>query len=562
MDRLKGLLFRIDGRGYGAYKELKGTYRFPGFTLFIDRVQADPFAPPSRVRVKVPASEAKLPPSSFANTSRRLGLENYLADRLQRLARRFAERRGSGKSGLIVVHGPRQELMPRTAVSVDEEGNVEARFFVGLPAAGRRVLASEAWYMLGKQLPQLVSEALFYRHLDQNELWSFVETYEDADFLRDQLERLKLVAFVAEGAILPRASGVDPRPAKEAVPFEPPPELAVEIELPNRGRVRGLGIPEGITLIVGGGFHGKSTLLRALELGIYNHRPGDGRELVVSRYETVKIRAEDGRSVSGVDISPFINHLPFGRSTTNFETPCASGSTSQAANIMEALEVGARVLLLDEDTSATNFMIRDARMQALIAKEKEPITPFLDRVRELYELFGVSTVLVMGGSGDYLEVADTVIAMDHFRPLEVTSRAREIVKALPSRRRPERPGPFERIPVRRVLSDNLPLKGIKLKVLGLEALSLNREKIDLSAIEQLVCPDQVRTLGLALLKVREKLYAGKLLYEAVLEVEEEIKRRGLLGLAEEARGDLAFVRRFEIAAALNRLRTLKARPEK
>lgn len=229
---------------------------------------------------------------------------------------------------------------------------------------------------------------------------------------------------------------------------------------------------------------------------------------------------------------------------------------------MEALEVGARVLLLDEDTSATNFMIRDARMQALIAKEKEPITPFLDRVRELYELFGVSTVLVMGGSGDYLEVADTVIAMDHFRPLEVTSRAREIVKALPSRRRPERPGPFERIPARRVLSDNLPLKGIKLKVLGLEALSLNREKIDLSAIEQLVCPDQVRTLGLALLKVREKLYAGKLLYEAVLEVEEEIKRRGLLGLAEEARGDLAFVRRFEIAAALNRLRTLKARPEK
>ena len=562
MERLKGILFRIDGRGYGAYKEIKGVYRFPGFTLVIDRVQADPFAPPSRIRVRVSASEAGLPASSFARASRRIGLENYLADRLQRLAHRFAQRRGSGKSGLIVVHGPGQELMPRTAVSVDEEGNVEARFFVGLPAAGRRVLAREAWELLGKQVPQLVSEALIYRNLDQKELWAFVETYEDADFLRAQLADLKLVAFVAEGAILPRASGVDPRPAKEAVPFVPPPELAVEVELPNRGRVRGMGIPEGVTLIVGGGFHGKSTLLRALELGVYNHRPGDGRELVVSRYETVKIRAEDGRAVSGVDISPFINHLPFGKPTTSFETPCASGSTSQAANIVEALEVGARVLLLDEDTSATNFMIRDARMQALIAKEKEPITPFLDRVRELYERFGVSTVLVIGGSGDYLEVADTVIAMDHFRPFAVTPRAREIVRTLPSRRRPESFGPFEKIPARRVLSDGLPLKGLKLKVLGLEALILNRERIDLSSLDQLVCQDQVRALGLALLKVRERLYEGRSLHEAVGEVEAEIRRQGLLWLSEEPRGDLAFVRRFEIAAALNRLRTLKARPEK
>ncbi len=562
MQRLRQLIERIDGRGYGAYKELKGRYQFPGFTLFIDRVQADPFAPPSRVRVRVPSEEAGFPSWTYSTSSRKLGLENYLADRLQRLARRFTERRGSGKSGVIVVHGPGQELLPRSAVEVDEKGGVEARFFVGLPAAGRRVLGREAWEMLGEDLPRLVKEGLIFQHLDAHELRSFVETYEDADYLRAKLAELKLVAFVAEGAILPRASGVDPRPAREAVPFEPPPELTVEVELPNRGKVRGMGIPEGVTLIVGGGFHGKSTLLRALELGVYNHRPGDGRELVVSRYETVKIRAEDGRSVSGVDISPFINHLPFGKSTESFDTPCASGSTSQAANIMEALEMGARVLLLDEDTSATNFMIRDARMQALIAKEKEPITPFLDRVRELYERFGVSTVLVMGGSGDYLEVADTVIAMDHFRPVEVTARAKEIVKAFPSRRRPEGRHPLERIPHRRVLSDGLPSGDLKLKVSGVEGLSLGRERIDLSAVEQLVSADQVRALGLALMRIRSRLLSGEPLARAVASVEEEMRVSGLGVLSRDPKGDLAFVRRFEIAAALNRLRTLKARPER
>ena len=153
------------------------------------------------------------------------------------------------------------------------------------------------------------------------------------------------------------------------------------------------GFPQGITLIVGGGFHGKSTLLNALEAGVYNHKPNDGRELVITDPDVVKIRAEDGRSVSGVDISPFINNLPFGQETTQFSTENASGSTSQAANIMEALECEELLrMLVDEDTAATNFMIRDQRMQQLIAKDKEPITPFIDRVRQLYNEHNVSTI--------------------------------------------------------------------------------------------------------------------------------------------------------------------------
>jgi predicted ABC-class ATPase len=545
--------------------------------------------------VIIPGREAGLPAWAYNNPARRLGLENFLAKSLKEAARRATRRLGTGKSGLIEARGPGQEILWRSAVQVLADGTVEARFFVGLPAAGRRILAEAALRLLTEALPRVVEEALIYENLDQSRLRAFVETTEDAEFLREKLSSLGLVAFVADGSILPRASGVDPRPAREAVPFESPPELAMEIVLPNRGLVRGMGIPKGVTLIVGGGFHGKSTLLRALEQGVYHHVPGDGRELVVSLYETVKIRAEDGRSVVGVDISPFINNLPFGRNTKifparsikgmtlgltgtgrgacprdawclgrdtkTFTTPCASGSTSQAANIMEALEVGAKVLLLDEDTSATNFMIRDARMQALIAKEKEPITPFLDRVRELYERLGVSTVLVVGGCGDYLEVADTVIAMDHYRPKDVTRKARLVVEEFPTRRRREDPGAFILPGGRRVKAGSLnPRKGAKevAKAKGKNYILFGRETIDLSAMEQLVDEDQTRAIAYALLALSK---GGDFdLSEGVRRLEEQIRTKGVLSVAPESRGDLAAFRRFELAAALNRLRSLVARP--
>ncbi len=238
-----------------------------------------------------------------------------------------------------------------------------------------------------------------------------------------------LVAFIANGAILPRESGVSEKPLTQgALPFLAPPSLEIEVELPNQGKIKGLGIKKGITLITGGGFHGKSTLLKALERGIYNHIPGDGREGVVTLESAVKIRAEDGRFIASTDISPFISNLPFNLDTQKFSTPNASGSTSQAANIIEALESKSKLLLLDEDTCATNFMIRDKRMQTLIHKEDEPITPFIDRVKELYTSFGVSTILVLGGCGDYLEVADTVIMMKNYKPLDVTLPAKKIIK--------------------------------------------------------------------------------------------------------------------------------------
>lgn len=139
--------------------------------------------------------------------------------------------------------------------------------------------------------------------------------------------------------------------------------MEISIDLPFGNSIRGMGIPEGVTLIIGGGYHGKSTLLQALEQGVYNHVKGDGREYVITRADALKLRAEDGRAVSHLDLSLFIHDLPNGKDTHCFSTEDASGSTSQAAGVLEGMEAETSCFLIDEDTSATNFLVRDAFMQ-------------------------------------------------------------------------------------------------------------------------------------------------------------------------------------------------------
>jgi predicted ABC-class ATPase len=417
--------------------------------------------------------------------------------------------------------------------------------------------------MLCEDIPEIVDRALKYSALNPEALQKQVETVEDADWLRRELVKRGLVAFVANGSILPRRSGVDARPLEtEAIPFQSPKSLEVSFNCPNRGLIEGMGIPEGITLIVGGGYHGKSTLLRALELGVYNHIPGDGREFVISDPTGVKIRAEDGRSIVGVNISPFINQLPQGRSTEQFSTTNASGSTSQAANIIEALEVGAKVLFIDEDTAATNFMIRDRRMQQLIAKEKEPITPLIDKIRQLYTDYGVSTILVMGGSGDYFEVADTVIAMDNFQPEEVTKQAKLIAKQHLNERLWEGGATFGEITPRMPLSESIdPSRGgkaVKVRVRDIDEVGFGTEEIDLTAVEQIVETGQLRAIAAALVYAKNTYMKGQCTLSEILDqVMADIESQGLDCLSEFAQGDLVFFRRFELAAALNRLRSLK-----
>ena len=563
VEALVDLLGEIDGRGYKAYKALRGVWAFPDFVLHVDHVQGDPFAAPSRVRALLPADTTGLASVACDTASRRLGVASLLARRFHQAALATMKPRGIGKSGVIEIESPGQEVVAHTAVIVAEDGSLEARFTVGLPASGRRVLGGEAVALLAEDVPAVVNASLRQESVGADEVLRHALTNEDAEALRASLEAHGWVAFVADGSSLPRRSGIDDRPlAGDAVPFTAPASLSASVELPNAGTLTGMALPRGVSLVVGGGYHGKSTLLRALEGGVYNHRPGDGREFVVSDPGAVKIRAEDGRSVSGVDISPFIDGLPQGQDTHAFSTPNASGSTSQAASIMEALEAGATTLLIDEDTAATNFMIRDRRMQALVPKSGEPITPFVDRVRALWEEWGISSVIVLGGSGDYLDVADTVVAMKEFRPRDVTEEARRVAEELPTGRHPETPGPMGPFPCRAPVPGSVdPSRGrreVDLKVGDRETLVFGRHVIDLSAVSQLVSRAQTRAVGRALVLAREKFMDGQRSVGEISDlVSRMIENEGLDALDERRTGDLAAFRPLEFAAALNRLRTLE-----
>jgi len=541
-----------------------GSWSFEAFTLHVDHVQGDPFAAPSRVRVRLASDAAGLPPASYADGSRALGTAAFLARALADAARAAPRIRGSGRSGEIEVEAPGQEVLPQTAVQVAAHGVVEARFGVGLPARGRRVLGREAATLLTERVPALVRASLLASAHDRTDLMRHAEVNEDADRLRAQLRERGLVAFVADGAHLPRRSGVDDQPleGEAVVPFRSPDSMRVTLEAPNAGAITGMGVPAGVTLVVGGGFHGKSTLLRALERGVFNHRPGDGRERVVSDADTVKVRAEDGRAVTGVDISAFIDGLPLGEDTHAFTTPNASGSTSQAATIVEALESGGRVLLVDEDTSATNFMIRDRRMQALVPREGEPITPFVDRVRALHRELDVSTVLVLGGSGDYLEAADAVVALRAYVPYDVTGRARAVAAEHPTGRTPESGSPLRHPGARRIEGGSLdPRSGrraVHVKAPDLRTLLFGRESVDLGAVEQIVSRGQIRAIGGAMaLLARELRDDAWSIPDALDLVQERVAERGLDALDDRMPGDLSAFRRHELAAALNRLRALR-----
>ena len=559
---LYNTLIRLDGKNYKAYKDIKANYQFPKFDLIIEHIQGDPFASPSKLIIKIPHNVAEFPTELYENESRKIALEDYLIRQFSQACQQISRHRGTGKSGKITIIKIGQEILKRTAANINKN-DIEIRFSVGLPARGRTILGHQAAQMLCEDVPDIVEQTLLYQALDSQGIKTQVETAEDADFIRQQLSKNNLVTFIANGSILPRKSGIDPRPLEtDAIPFKSPESLEIAFETPNQGLIKGLGITQGITLIVGGGYHGKSTLLKAIELGIYNHIPGDGREFVISDPSAVKIRAEDGRSIVGVDISPFINQLPQQRSTNDFTTTNASGSTSQAANIIEALEAGSKVLLVDEDTAATNFMIRDRRMQQLIAKNKEPITPFIDKIKQLYIDYGVSTILVMGGSGDYFDVADQVIAMDNFEPYNVTEKAQKIAQENPNERMIEGGNNFgnitPRIPLAQSIDPSRGRRDVKVKVRDVDQVVLGTEDIDLTSVEQLIEPGQLRSISAAIIYAKQYYMNEQTSLPDILDqVMEDIDSKGLDILSHFPQGDLVIFRRFELAAAINRLRSLK-----
>ena len=561
-NELRNLLQRIDHKSYPAYKDTRGSYDFGNYVLSIDHVQGDPFAAPSKVSVHVRGTAAKFPADLYRMKCRRLAVCDYLLRQFGRELERVSfKAKGSGKSGLLAVSRPGQEVLERTACQMDEaKGDLVLRFEVGFPANGRTVNARELEKIFFTFLPECVSHSLFYKALDEKAVYRAADLAEDQQYIRDHLKEQGLVAFVADASILPRESGVSGRPMKDAVKCTAPESMKVSFVLPHAGKIQGMGIKKGITLIVGGGYHGKSTLLKALELGVYNHIAGDGREYVITDDTAMKIRAEDGRSIKKVDISMFINDLPNGKDTSAFRTEDASGSTSQAANVVEAMEAGAETFLIDEDTSATNFMIRDELMQRVVNREDEPITPFIDRIRELYEQYGISTILVAGSSGSYFHVADCIVQMNRYKPQEITAFAKEEAGRfpLPEVKPPKQAAPgFERAvrPDRAFKED----ARMKLKTMGRDGISINRDTIDVRYVEQLADTEQLAALAYFLKYAEIHVFNGKrTLRESVSLLMQYVEEHGLAAVTESSYVPcgLAMPRAQEIFACINRYRRI------
>ncbi|RKZ94310.1 MAG: ATPase [Gammaproteobacteria bacterium] len=559
---LKKQLQQIDNKSYKAYKNIEGIYQFEHFSLSIDHVQGDPFAIPSRINIRVPISKAGFPVKSYHTPVRRIALEDYLGRMVKKnIDKTIKGKRGSGCSGLIDIAINGQKTLQRNCVLICDN-YIEVRLVLGLPADNRHVACLEAQQMFFEELPVIIESALYYKNLSSAELTEYVNSAEDQEVLRGTLKDKNLVAFVANGALLPRKSGIcDELMTGKIINFQSPPSLEVEITLPNAGKIKGMGIPQGVTLIVGGGFHGKSTLLHALEQGPYNHIPGDGREKVVSNASAVKIRSEDGRSIAKVNISPFIDRLPFNRDTRQFSTENASGSTSQAANIIEAIECGSELLLIDEDTSATNFMIRDERMQSLVVQDKEPITPLLYRIRELYEQHGISAIIVMGGSGDYFDIADTVIMMDEYLARDVTEQA----QALAHNKQHQLPDKLDTLPEFQHSSTRRPGPAaldasrnqfaVKIDVRETTVILYGKYRIDLAQVEQLIDIGQTRSIGLMIqYYASHYAHAPENLISNLQALIQLANEQGLDSFSPYKVGNLAMPRLYELAAAINRIR--------
>lgn len=619
LNELTSHLHAIDGRSYAAYKAIVGRYRSPlGWVLYIDRIQPDPYAPPTAIRVVLPlaltgadarltgtdahltetdshltgaderptGADARLTESDprptgaaepltgaaehlTASSTRAVALRDYLARTLRELL----------KGQAISIAPAGQEILERSSVNLHETWQddfstpafnapgpyLELRLRWSLPAFGREIAGRQAARNLNLDLARAIASL----DLRESELgaaaWKHCQVAEDHAALQKILVERGWVAFLADGANLARRSGVSQLPLEGCVPLTAPETLAQTVQLPHAGAVRGTAIPAGVTVIAGGGYHGKSTLLNAIARGIYPHVPGDGRELVATVPEAMAVRAADGRAVTGVDLRPFISHLP-GRDAdpAQFTTANASGSTSQAASIMESLELWGQpaqaALLLDEDTCATNLLIRDQRMRALVSSEREPITPLVDRIRALHRERGISTLIVMGGSGDYLDVADQVLIMDSYRLVDATAQARQVCASQPrvDTSLPDFPLPAQRLPQRPEAKRRGPSRT---RALGTQRLVLDRHEVDVADVSGLVDEGQALAVAWALRALLERHFDGRTsLSQALAQVAKRLDDVGLDALGEAHPAFLVRPRLVDVGAAVNRLRSLQVNP--
>jgi len=543
VSELMDILRRFNGRKYSLYGKLRnvhvvsdrGTYR-------LIKVQGDPHAQPSIVEVILPYPRHGFP-KKFLSGKNTIPFTDYITRKLHQICIRNSRKCGSGNSCYIGIPKPSPRILPRSSVEVNEKLDIILRFYVGLPAKGRRILGREAINVLCKKVPAIAKSVILLRE-NIEAIEGHVRNFLDQEFLREWIEKRNYMFFIGNGSILPRESSISEKPMKNSVPFKSPETLEVEVQLPSGKRVKGLAVKRGILVITGGGYHGKTTLLKAVQEGIYDHIVGDGREYVVSRKNTVYVKSEDGRIINNVDISSFISNLPTAEDTMNFSSLNASGSTSMAASIIEALEIGADVILFDEDTSATNLLYKDSLMAEIV--KKEPIRPLINQLRDIVRKTNTGFVGVVSASSAPLAVADNVILMENYVPKDITENVRESLKGIVK---------------------ELSFKGVRQRVFaGIRGFKKAKAKdykiivhysdnlkfeIDLRNNLRIVEKGQVKTIAHLINLIAKENIHGKV--ADIVHYVHEVLSKGFSNVAKPTPPDLTFVNGFDVVWVLNRL---------
>lgn len=556
------VLMDFDGKPANEASGLIGDFDFSRYVLKINQIKDAESGGMSLVMVRVPQTISAFPPHLFNSPVRRTAVEDYLTRQIVLCIKELEPYSDGGAARpRLAIAEPGQKILPRTAVLVTEEF-VEARVYVRIPTREGLLSASAIRDLFFTELPAVVNNSLIFCNLEEDELESSVDLMEDADQIRQMLSTRGLVSFVAEGSQLARMAYTDEPDIEADQLITMPESLVTTIDVPNAGVLRGLGVPAGITVVLGDDYSGRPEFSRALAAGIYNHVQGDGRELVVTVPDAVYVAAEPGRSVQRVDISAFVKGEG-AEELTQFSTDEADACTAQAVTLVETLEMGARVLILDELDSASSFLSIDARVEGLLESKGARIQTLASRARQLVDELGVS--MVISGSNavtEFIPHADTVLLVDDFHVRDITQEARELgVEALVCDRDPADFSTLvqhNRWVVPSSIDPSMGPHDAFINTPEADLLQFGDRLIDLSGIIQVAEESQVETIGLIMYYAKLRyMDEGRPLREILDLVDRDLSTEGLECLTRDLRGNLARPRRYEIAAALNRLESLR-----
>ena len=558
------LLSEIDGKPFAEYERLLGDFDFARYVIKCMKIDSARDAENPVFNIRIPQSIAELPGHLYDSPVRRTALEDYLTRNLCAVASRIARFNESGWARRnIIIAEPGQKILPRTSVIVTKE-YIDARIRIAMPykvyVSGERLIDAEmARKVFFEDLPEIVSSSIFCCNLDLAEVEDFVNGMEDADRIRQTLATLGLVSFVGEGSLLAREQDTDLPDYDHIAPFEVSEAAQTEIDVPNAGKIIGLGIPAGLTVVLGDAANGRKDFMSAIAAGVFNHIPGDGRETVITVSDAVQVATERGRSVQEVNITPFLAESEMGN-PASYSTRSADSFVSQAAATIEALEVGARVLIVDENTSSSAFLTTDARVAGLLGST--PRTSLAQRARQMVDELGVS--IVIGGENlvaEYIPIADTILKVEDFQVTNITEEAKALNLAVP----PEAPavnlGPMlgrSRWIMPSSIDAAVGSKDVVIEAIDLNAIQFGRSVIELDSVPQIADESQTLTLGLLLYYAKLRyMQEGYPLREMLDMIDRDLSSEGLGTISRDLRGDLARPRRYELAAALNRLPTFR-----